>query len=217
MKKLTKIKIDPKYATPKGQIRGEGKLSLKWEHTRKKVILEDGTSATRDTYFAKGKKNEYLFVREYHKKKTHFDYRDSLFVNGKLKFDYLYGIGTMGMKRDAEQIEQRQIASAKKRLEAKKNAPAKSKEVITEKETKKTGRKNIYTKNGRKFKIDENKAITKNGKKYFFLNKTFIYEQIRYGRGKIKQFIYKPIKKEGRPQWEVYILDYNDPYYKGSR
>jgi hypothetical protein len=210
-----KIKIDPKYATPKGQISGEGKLSLKWEHTRKKVILEDGTSATRDTYSAKGKKNEYLFIRYYHKGEIN-TYSDILFVNGNLKYNFL-SVGLVVMDRSAKEIEQRQIASAKKRLEAKKNAPAKSKEVITEKETKKTGRKNIYTKNGRKFKIDENKAITKNGKKYFFLNKTFIYEQIRYGRGKIKQFIYKPIKKEGRPQWEVYILDYNDPYYKGSR
>ena len=192
-------------------------MALQFTKSRKKVILEDGTSGTRDTYFAKGKKNEYLFVREYHKKKTHFDYRDSLFVNGKLKYNYLYGLGSVVMQKDAEAIEKKQIASAKKRLEAKKNAPVKSKEVITEKQTKKTGIKNIFTKNGRKFKIDENKAITKNGKKYFFLYKTFIQEQGRSGRGRIKQFIYEPIKKEGRPQWEVYILDYNDPYYKGGR
>jgi hypothetical protein len=31
----SKIKIDTKYATPKGQISGEGKLFLKWQHTRK--------------------------------------------------------------------------------------------------------------------------------------------------------------------------------------
>ena len=115
-----KIKIDPKYKTTKGQISGEGKLSLKWEHKRKKVVLEDGTSGTRDTYFAKGKKNEYLFVREYHKKKTHFDYRDSLFVNGKLKYDYAYGLGSDRIKRDSEAIEKRQIASAKKKLAQKK-------------------------------------------------------------------------------------------------
>ena len=96
-------------------------MALKFIKSRKKVILEDGTSGTRDTYFAKGKKNEYLFVREYHKKKTHFDYRDSLFVNGKLKYDYLYGLGSVVMKKDAEAIEKRQIASAKKRLETKKN------------------------------------------------------------------------------------------------
>ena len=96
-------------------------MDIKWTKIPKnKVILEDGKTATRDTYFAKGKKNEYLFVREYHKKKTHFDYRDTLFVNGKLKYDYLYGLGSVVMKRDAEEIEKKQIASAKKRLEAKK-------------------------------------------------------------------------------------------------
>jgi hypothetical protein len=189
-------------------------MALKFIHTRKKVILEDGTSATRDTYFAKGKKNEYLFIRNYHKGGIN-TYRDSLFVNGKLKYNFL-SVGKVVMERTAEEIEQRQIASAKKRLEAKKNEPVKNKEVISEKETKKIGRKKIYTDNGRKFKIDENKVITKNGKKYFFFKKTFKNDYNMLGRLK-KKFIYKPIKKEGRPQWEVYILDFNDPYYKGSR
>ncbi len=96
-------------------------MALKWTKTRKKIMLDDGKSGTREIYFAKGKKNEYLFVREYHKKKTHFDYRDSLFVNGKLKYDYVYGLGSDRMKRDSEAIEKKQIASAKKRLETKKS------------------------------------------------------------------------------------------------
>lgn len=193
-------------------------MALKWTKIPKnKVILEDGKTATRDTYFAKGKKNEYLFVREYHKKKTHFDYRDTLFVNGKLKYDYLYGLGSVVMKRDAEEIEKKQIASAKKRLEAKKNAPAttKSKEVIAKKETKKS-KKNVYTDNGRKFYIDESKVKIKNGKKYFFLKKTFKNDYNMLGRLK-KKFLYIPVKKQGIEQWEVYILDYNDPYYKSGR
>lgn len=31
-------------------------MALKWTKTRKKVMLDDGKSGTRETYFAKGKK-----------------------------------------------------------------------------------------------------------------------------------------------------------------
>jgi hypothetical protein len=123
------------------------------------------------------------------------------------------------MDRNAKEIEKRQIASAKKRLEAKKTttttASKTSKEVITEKETKKS-KKNFYTQNGKKFYIDESKVKIKNGRKYFFLKKTFKNDHNMYGRLK-KRFLYIPVKNEGRPQWEVYILDFNDPYYKIGR
>lgn len=80
----------------------------------------------------------------------------------------------------------------------------------------KKSEKNVYTQNGRKFYIDENKVKTKNGRKYFFLKKTFVNDHSQYGRLK-KRFLYIPIKKQGREQWEVYILDDKDPYYKIGR
>ena len=192
-------------------------MALKWTNIENnKVVRKDGTTAKLNTYSAKGKKNEYLFVERYNKTKSYLnDYSDSLLVNGKSKYEYLGGLGDI-FKSDAEAIEKRQIASAKKRLEAKKNAPVKSKEVITEKETKKTGRKKIYNDNGRKFYIDESKVKIKNGKQYFFLKKTFKNDYNMLGRLK-KKFLYIPVKKQGIEQWEVYILDYNDPYYKSGR
>ena len=89
-------------------------MALKWTNIAKnKVIRKDGTTAKLNTYSAKGKKNEYLFVERYKKTKSYLnDYSDSLFVNGKIKYQYLGGLGDI-FKSDAEEIEKRQIARAK--------------------------------------------------------------------------------------------------------
>ena len=179
-------------------------MALKWTHTRKKVILEDGKTATRDTYFAKGKKNEYLFIINYHKGGIN-TYRDSLFVNGKLKWNFL-SAGLPIMENTANQIEKRQIASAKKKIDPKKTTPAKQ----TATKTTAKRKENLFILNGKKFYMDENKVKMKNGKKFFYLFKT--YKKQNHGRMN-KWWIYVPVKKKGREQWEVYHIDKNDPTY----
>ena len=94
--------------------------NLKWTEAYSKIELNGKTTRKKHTTFsAKGKKNQYLIVIFYGDKGKE---KDVLFVNGVLKIEVGAIYGTeLYLQSEAEKIEKRQIASAKKRLETKKN------------------------------------------------------------------------------------------------